>query len=294
MLNAAMAREDASIRRCNVFRRLVQSGPRRESPNGANSYSVRVVKKPRSASRACKLPRNDGGMQSAVMRPRGLLRHRVPIALKETAAMNNIAIVSEHASPLALVGGVDSGGQNIYVANVARQLARSGHRVDVFTRRDNPLLPPIVHWKKNVRVIHVDAGPPRYIAKEELLPYMEQFGDSLAEFFRKQSRAYDVVHANFFMSGLASLNVKRELDVPLVITFHALGLVRRQHQRDADRFPDARFEIEATLVREADGIVAECPQDKIDMEELYGADEAKIAIIPCGFDPDEFWPIDRG
>ena len=123
--------------------------------------------------------------------------------------MNNVAIVSEHASPLALVGGVDSGGQNIYVANVARQLARSGHRVDVFTRRDNPLLPPIVHWKKNVRVIHVDAGPPRYIAKEELLPYMEQFGDSLAEFFRKQSRAYDVVHANFFMSGLASLSRAR-------------------------------------------------------------------------------------
>ncbi len=206
----------------------------------------------------------------------------------------HIAIISEHASPLALVGGIDSGGQNIYVANVARQLARSGHRVDVFTRRDNALLPRIVHWKKNVRIVHVDAGPPRFIAKEELLPHMSQFGAGLVEFFRRQSRPYDVVHANFFMSGLASLNVRRELDVPLVITFHALGLVRRRHQRDADRFPDSRFEIEAQLVREADGIVAECPQDKSDMEGLYGADESKIAVIPCGFDPDEFWPIGRG
>src|SRR3954454_896509 len=204
-----------------------------------------------------------------------------------------IAIVSEHASPLALVGGVDSGGQNIYVANVARQLARSGHHVDVFTRRDNPLLPTIVHWKKNVRVVHVDAGPTRFVAKEELLPYMDEFGAALVAFFRRQSRRYDVVHANFFMSGLASLNVRRELDIPLVVTFHALGLVRRQYQREADRFPDARFEIEARLIHEADGIVAECPQDKADMQALYDADESKIAVIPCGFDPDEFWPIDR-
>ena len=204
-----------------------------------------------------------------------------------------IALVSEHASPLALVGGVDSGGQNIYVANVARQLARSGHHVDVFTRRDNSLLPTIVHWKKNVRVVHLDAGPARFVAKEELLPHMDEFGAALVAFFRRQSRPYDVVHANFFMSGLASLNVRRELDIPLVITFHALGLVRRQYQREADRFPDARFEIEARLIRESDGIVAECPQDRIDMQRLYDADESKITVIPCGFDPDEFWPIDR-
>src|SRR5437763_1892154 len=204
-----------------------------------------------------------------------------------------IALVSEHASPLALVGGVDSGGQNIYVANVARQLARSGHHVDVFTRRDNSLLPTIVHWKKNVRVVHLDAGPARFVAKEQLLPHMDEFGAALVAFFRRQSRPYDVVHANFFMSGLASLNVRRELDIPLVITFHALGLVRRQYQREADRFPDARFEIEARLIRESDGIVAECPQDRIDMQRLYDADESKITVIPCGFDPDEFWPIDR-
>ena len=207
--------------------------------------------------------------------------------------MLRIAIVSEHASPLALIGGIDSGGQNVYVASITRQLARSGHRVDVFTRRDNPLLPSVVHWKKNARVIHVDAGPRRFVPKEELLPYMDAFSDSIAAFFRDQERPYDVIHANFFMSGLAAMKVRDEFDVPLVMTFHALGLVRRKYQRDADRFPDARFDIEARLIADCDRIVAECPQDKADMLGMYGAVEDKIDVVPCGFDPEELWPIDR-
>src|SRR5256885_2142571 len=139
-----------------------------------------------------------------------------------------------------------------------------------------------MHWKKNVRVVHVDAGPERFVAKEELLPYMDEFAASIAAFCRREGRLYDVVHANFFMSGLAGLRVREELDIPLVVTFHALGLVRRKHQREADRFPDARFEIEGRLIRESDRIVAECPQDRTDMLELYDADDDKIDIVPCG------------
>ena len=70
-----------------------------------------------------------------------------------------IALISDHASPLAALGGVDSGGQNVYVAQVARELAARGHEVDVFTRRDRNGQPRIVEWCRNVRVIHVPAGP---------------------------------------------------------------------------------------------------------------------------------------
>lgn len=119
--------------------------------------------------------------------------------------MRRIALISEHASPLALAGGVDSGGQNIYVAHLARQLARIGHRVDVFTRRDRSLLPTIQPWSRHVRVIHVPAGAPRFVPKEELLPTMGAFGVFLMDFLSRDRRGYDVVHANFFMSGLAAL-----------------------------------------------------------------------------------------
>ncbi|WP_156773861.1 glycosyltransferase, partial [Paraburkholderia tropica] len=142
-----------------------------------------------------------------------------------------IALVSEHASPLALAGGVDTGGQNIYVAHVARQLQRAGHEVDVFTRRDRALLPPISDMD-GVRVIHVPAGPPMQLPKEQLLPHMAEFARFLERFCSRETRPYDIIHANFFMSGLAALAVKDALRVPLVMTFHALGRVRRLHQGD--------------------------------------------------------------
>ncbi|MGN6666626.1 MAG: glycosyltransferase family 4 protein [Trinickia sp.] len=204
-----------------------------------------------------------------------------------------IALVSEHASPLAVAGGVDSGGQNIYVAHVARQLHRAGHEVDVFTRRDRALLPTVSDMD-GVRVIHVPAGPPTQMPKEQLLPFMPAFADFLIGFCRQERTAYDVMHANFFMSGLAALQVKAALGIPLVTTFHALGKVRRIHQGADDGFPDARFAIEEQLVRESDAIIAECPQDALDLHEHYGSDPTRVEIVPCGFDTAEFGPMDRG
>jgi glycosyltransferase involved in cell wall biosynthesis len=206
--------------------------------------------------------------------------------------MLRIAIVSEHASPLALIGSVDSGGQNIYVAHVARQLARIGHQVDVFTRQDSLLMPQVVHWRRNLRVVHVPAGPAEHVPKERLLEHMDAFGDWMGEFFTAEERPYDVVHANFFMSGSACLRARQYADFPLVTTFHALGLVRRRHQGASDGFPDERFEIERRLMRESDRVIAECPQDKLDMLELYDAEAERIDVVPCGFDPDEFAPQD--
>lgn len=204
-----------------------------------------------------------------------------------------IALVSEHASPLALVGGVDSGGQNVYVAHVARELAAQGHDVDVFTRRDDAEMPEVVHWRRRLRVVHVPAGPPRPVPKERLLPYMDDFGDWMAAFMGIEPRPYDVVHANFFMSGAAALRAREAQDFALVTTFHALGRVRRRHQGGADSFPDERFAIEERLLQESDRVIAECPQDLDDMVGLYGADPARIDVVPCGFDPGEIAPIPK-
>jgi D-inositol-3-phosphate glycosyltransferase len=201
-----------------------------------------------------------------------------------------IAIVSDHASPLAELGSVDAGGQNVYVAQIAAELGRRGYDVDVFTRYDDGRLPPVVHWRPNVRVLHVPAGPPRFVPKEQLLPYMDEFGRHMRRMCRGQAHPYDVVHANFFMSGMVALQLKHALGLPFVITFHALGRVRRQYQGSADGFDDSRFLIEERLMKEADAIVAECAQDERDMVSLYGADKDKIDCVPCGFDPDEFWP----
>src|SRR5947209_18179717 len=89
--------------------------------------------------------------------------------------MRKIALISEHASPLALIGGVDSGGQNVYVARLARQLSHLGFQVDIFTRRDAADQEIVVQWETGVRVVNVPAGPAQYIPKEAMLPYMKDF-----------------------------------------------------------------------------------------------------------------------
>ncbi|HEY0847304.1 MAG TPA: glycosyltransferase family 1 protein [Noviherbaspirillum sp.] len=205
--------------------------------------------------------------------------------------MRKIALISEHASPLASIGSTDSGGQNVYVAQIARQLARLGYLVDIFTRRDAVTQEQVVDWAPGIRVIHVPAGPAHFIPKEKMLPFMEQFGRFVIRFARRQKIPYDLIHANFFMSGMVALQARKALGVPFVMTFHALGRVRRLSQKEADAFPDVRFAIEERLMQEADRIIAECPQDQRDMEEHYGAPAERIDIVPCGFDPDEFWPV---
>jgi glycosyltransferase involved in cell wall biosynthesis/phosphoheptose isomerase len=204
-----------------------------------------------------------------------------------------VALISEHASPLGVLGGVDSGGQNVYVGQLAKHLAGLGYEVDVFTRRDSDRLPEIAEWVSGIRIIHVPAGPPSFLRKEDMLPHMDEFTAYVLRFGRCQREVYDLAHANFWMSGLVACELKKALGLPFVITFHALGRVRRQHQREADQFPDARFEVEDRIVAEADRILAECPQDEEDLIRLYNADPAKISIIPCGFDPSELAPISK-
>lgn len=203
-----------------------------------------------------------------------------------------IALISEHASPLATLGGVDNGGQNVYVAQVARALAALGCQVDVFTRRDDSELEEVYRWEPGVRIIHVPAGPPRYIEKEGLLPYMKQFARYMIQFIRRYGR-YDLIHANFWMSGLVAAIVKRDLGIPFVITFHALGRVRRVFQGENDAFPDARFAVEDYVIAAADRIIAECPQDKEDLTHFYRANPRRVTIVPAGFDSREMEPIEQ-
>src|SRR5699024_7553543 len=173
----------------------------------------------------------------------------------------NIAFISEHASPLATLGGVDSGGQNVYVDCLARKLTEYGYKVDIFTRKDNSALPRVVDLCPGVRVIHIEAGPLKEIPKEQLLQYMAAFTDKMAVFIEKNEIDYKLIHAHFFMSALVAADLKQLLNIPFVVTFHALGKVRRFHQKKADKFPDSRFDIEERIMREADRLIAECPQD---------------------------------
>jgi D-inositol-3-phosphate glycosyltransferase len=198
-----------------------------------------------------------------------------------------IAMVSEHASPLAVLGGADAGGQNVHVAALSAALARRGAEVVVHTRRDGPELPPRVLAAPGVTVEHVDAGPAAPIAKDDLLPHMDEFAARLGRSFRADPP--DVVHAHFWMSGRAALAAARPLGIPVLQTFHALGVVKRRHQGAKDTSPPTRLREEAFLAREADRIVATCSDEVFELVRM-GADLRKVAVVSCGVDLELFRP----
>jgi D-inositol-3-phosphate glycosyltransferase len=198
-----------------------------------------------------------------------------------------VAMVSEHASPLAVLGGVDAGGQNVHVAALASALAKRRVEVVVYTRRDSPDQPERVPLTHGVTVAHVNAGPPEPLPKDELLPHMTQFGDELAAAWRRERP--DLVHAHFWMSGWASLSAARSLEIPVVQTFHALGSVKRRHQGAADTSPARRLAIERELIARATGILATCRDEVTELRAL-GADPSRIRIVPCGVDLGIFRP----
>jgi len=200
-------------------------------------------------------------------------------------------MISEHASPLATLGGEDSGGQNVYVAELARRLGAMGYRVDVFTRRDDARLPEIVPFSEGVRVVDLSAGPTEAVPKDEIFPFMGEFRDAFYRF--AESNAYDLVHANFWMSGWVACEAKRDLGLPFAQTFHALGEVKKREQGEADTSPSGRWAAEMRILEEVDRVLATCPAEVEDLTGLYGADPVRLTLVPCGVDAGTFRPVDR-
>jgi glycosyltransferase involved in cell wall biosynthesis len=199
-----------------------------------------------------------------------------------------IAMISEHASPLATLGGVDAGGQNAHVAELSAALAAEGHDIRVYTRRDSTELPEVVPLGDRVDVVHVPAGPPGPLPKDELLPHMGAFAQWMSADWRHEWRP-DVAHAHFWMSGLATVTAGRACDVPVVQTFHALGSVKRRHQGTADTSPRHRIGYERELGRAVDRVVAQC-QDEVRELVRLGVPRERTALVPSGVNTERFSP----
>ncbi|MBK0419726.1 glycosyltransferase [Leucobacter sp. CSA1] len=198
-----------------------------------------------------------------------------------------VSMISEHASPLAVLGGVDAGGQNVHVAALSIALGRLGHEVTVYTRRDDAALPDRVPMAPGVEVVHVNAGPIEPIPKDEMLPYMGELADGVVA-DRHRARP-DVLHSHFWMSGLAGLDAAHRLGVPLLHTFHALGVVKRRHQGVEDTSPPERRWLEPRVGREADGVIATCSDEAFELKAL-GVPPHRISVVPCGVDLEAFTP----
>ena len=206
--------------------------------------------------------------------------------------MTRVAMLSVHACPLAKLGRRDSGGMNVYVRELARDLGARGIEVDVFTRWRERYDPRIQQLGPNARVIHVESGPIGYWPKMAVYEHLDQFGEKLLEHVAAEGKRYDLVHAHYWLSAKVARTLAEHWRVPRIQMFHTLGLVKREVlDEDIDGESDVRVAIEREAVRESAAIVAASTIELAELRQLYRADPSRVAVIPCGVDPEVFKPV---
>jgi D-inositol-3-phosphate glycosyltransferase len=189
-----------------------------------------------------------------------------------------IAMISEHASPLGY------GGQHTHVADLSAALAEIGHEVRVYTRRDDPSVADTVTLPSGIRVVHVPAGPPTFVPPDLLLAHMGEFARMLEQEWRRGDWQPDVAHAHFWTSGLAAVTAARQFGIPVVQSFHELGLPSPER---SDK--PSRSGYERALGRAVDRVVAQS-QDEVSGLVRIGVPRARLTVVPAGVDSIRFSP----
>ncbi|HEY5265410.1 MAG TPA: glycosyltransferase [Acidimicrobiales bacterium] len=200
--------------------------------------------------------------------------------------MARLAVLSYHTSPLAQPGTGDGGGMNVYVRELSSALARLGHDVDVYTRRDNTQVRDMEFVEPGFRVHYVTAGPASPLDRDAQPEYVGEFTDAVKALFRC-SGTPDAIHANYWLSGLAGHRLKHELKIPLIMTFHTLERVK------ADTFEaesDDRAFQEAAIVACADAVLASCDVEAAQFIHHYNADPSRVHVVPLGVEHAFFSP----
>ncbi len=204
-----------------------------------------------------------------------------------------IAMISMHTCPLAYEEGKETGGMNIYVMSLAQELVKQGYTIDIYTRLQSLKHKKIVSVTKQLRIIHIAAGP-RHIAKKKLIHFVDEFAKNVALFIQENKLSYDLFHAHYYLSGLAALKLQQSYDtpLPLVINFHTLAIMKNLVARsELEQEDEHRVKAEIMLSRKADLLIAPSVADKEYLQYLYGAPEEKIAVINPGVDTDIFYPL---
>lgn len=203
-----------------------------------------------------------------------------------------VAFITVHTSPLASPGGRDAGGMNVYVRQLSAELAARGLLVDVFTRRTSPGEPEISLMDGGVRLVRVSAGPARAIEKDRLPAYLDAFADGMRDFAAREAVRYELLHSHYWLSGWVAERLRQTWDAGHIAMFHTLGEAKNR-SRLTEHEPLRRIDAERDIATSADRIVCASRHEKDLLVSLYGADPARVAVVPCGVDLDRFRPLGK-
>jgi D-inositol-3-phosphate glycosyltransferase len=200
-----------------------------------------------------------------------------------------IAVISAHTSPLARPGGAKAGGLNVYVLELARQLAAAGCEVDIFSRTTSAETPQVTQIAPGLRAIHLEAGPVRNLAPENVHRHLNAFCEALFEFSATDGASYDIIHSHYWVSGLVGERLKAAWNVPHVTMFHTLGEIKNRSSLSENE-TDLRILSETEVLDGVDRVICATDQERSWVRLLYGGDPEKVRVIPLGVDLDRFQP----
>lgn len=215
--------------------------------------------------------------------------------MKKSLTPYKIAMLSVHTCPLAVLGGKEAGGMNVYVRELSKELGRRGILVDIFTRSQNPITTFTHTLGPNVRIVHLPAGPLAPYNKNKVFNHLPIFVDNIRNFARDNDGSpYDIIHGHYWLSGWAGLMLRKKWRVPVVQMFHTLAHLKNDIARsDEEREPEFRAMYEGEIMQQSDRIIAATPVEKAQITWRYGAPADKIETIPCGADLKLFRPIPK-
>lgn len=213
-------------------------------------------------------------------------------ALSRVPRIEHVAMVSVHTSPMSVLGGKDAGGLNVYVRDLASQLAERGVDVDIFTRRFDPATPSVISYRPGVNVISIDAGPAAVLPKDDLYCYLPDFASEMALYGLRHGVRYDVVHSHYWLSGRTAQLLQRYWPTPTIHTYHTLAHLKNAVSRVGQHESALRLSVERQLLDALDQFVAPNPDELAELVWGLGARSSKICTIPPGIDLDRFYPVD--
>ncbi len=203
-----------------------------------------------------------------------------------------IAMLSAHSCPVGKLGAKDTGGMSVYVLELARELGKCGHLVDIYTRAHDPKDKQIIELGQNVRLIHLKAGRNGEMHKLAVYPHLPDFAGKLENFRKRNRLKYDLVYSHYWLSAWVGRFLQGWWDVPHIVMFHTLGAIKNAIGI-GEAEPELRIETERYLVKNCHRIIAATGKEKEGLILHYGALPETISVIPCGVNLELFQPVDK-
>jgi D-inositol-3-phosphate glycosyltransferase len=203
-----------------------------------------------------------------------------------------IAMLSAHSCPVGDLGARDTGGMSVYIRELARELGKQGHKVDIYTRVHDPNDPRIEELVKGVRLIHLRAGKEAKIQKMDVYFTLPEFTFNLENFWKDNGLSYDIVYSHYWLSALVGKYLRREWQIPYVAMYHTLGAVKNALGIGEEE-PALRIVSERETIKDCQRIIVATDEEKQDLVRYYGALSEKIGVVPCGVNMELFKPVDK-